>query len=76
MIRLRRLPSKGLLRRKRYEVEITPADVAPVRRVTSTPVTLIDKYSGVGDAWALVHAADDAWDGESGEWISLGGDAR
>ncbi len=76
MIRLRRVAAKGLLRRRRYEVEFTSADEAPVRRVTSTPVTLIDQHVGVGDAWALVHAADDAWDGEAGEWVSLGGDSR
>lgn len=72
MIRLRRVAPKGLLKRRRYEVEITSTDEAPVRRMTSTPVTLIDKHVGVGDAWALVHAADDDWDGEVGEWVSLG----
>lgn len=73
MIRLRRLPPKGLLRRRIYEVEITQAGEAapPTRQVTSTPVTFIDKCLGVGDAWTLVHAADDAWDGRVGEWVSL-----
>jgi hypothetical protein len=65
MIRLRRIPPKGLLRRSRYEVELPSSgegDV-PIQKVTSTPVTLIDKYLGVGDAWALVHAADEALSG-------------
>jgi hypothetical protein len=34
-------------------------------------VTVIDPYIGVGDAWALVHAADEAWDGEVGDWVSM-----
>jgi hypothetical protein len=72
MIRLRRIPASGLLRRRRYEVEIVEAgESTPRREITTTPVTLIDKYIGVGDAWSVVHAADDAWDGRSGEWVSL-----
>ncbi len=35
------------------------------------PVTTIDRYTGVAEAWALVHAADTAWDLRTGEWISL-----
>lgn len=71
MIRLRRLPP-GFFRRL-YEVEYTPeGGTTPTwRQVTRTPVTLIDPYLGVAEAWALVHAADDAWSGEAGEWITL-----
>jgi hypothetical protein len=74
MIRMRRLPPTRF-RRPQYEVElISDGKSEPVwRRVTRAPVTLIDPKLGVGDAWALVHAADDAWDGEVGEWVSLFG---
>jgi hypothetical protein len=34
-------------------------------------VTLLDKYVGVGEAWALVHAADAAWGGSTDGWVSL-----
>lgn len=40
-------------------------------RVTSTPVTLTDPHIGVAEAWWVVRAADDAWDGANGEWISF-----
>ena len=69
MIRVRRLPPQ-LLKRRRYEVEFTdPAGGDGWTKVTSTPVTLIDKYVGVGDAWSVVGAADEAWDGEVGKWV-------
>ena len=73
MIRLRRLPRKGFLRRRLYEIEFPAPDEggSPIRRVTSTPVTAIDKLLGVGEAWALVHAADKAWDGQLGKWVTL-----
>lgn len=73
MIRLRRLPPRSVLRRKLYEVEFPSSTEGgvPSRKVTTTPVTRVDKFLGVGDAWALVHAADEAWDGESGTWVSL-----
>jgi hypothetical protein len=76
MIRLRRLPPTGLLHRKRYEIEFPSASGtgSPTRKVTTTPVTAIDQVVGVGDAWTLVHAADDAWDGESGQWVTLRAD--
>jgi hypothetical protein len=67
MIRIRRLPPRGL-RRRIYEIGFTPTgETVPTwTRVTSAPVTLIDPHLGVGDAWSLVHAADNVWDGESG----------
>lgn len=76
MIRLIRLPPTGILRRKRYEVEFPSSDerFGPSYTVTTTPVTAIDKIVGVGDAWTLVHAADDAWKGESGRWVTLQAD--
>lgn len=77
MIRLRRIPPKGLLRRRLYEIDLSAemANGASTRSVTSTPVTTIDKFIGVGDAWALVRAADDAWNGRSGDWVTLREDA-
>ncbi len=73
MIRLRRIPPTGLLRRRRYEIEFPAVDQSssPRREITSTPVTVIDRQVGVGEAWTLVHAADAAWDGQSGEWVTL-----
>jgi hypothetical protein len=72
MIRIRRLP-QGRFRRPKYEVELTQGDDyrSEWSRVTRTPVTLIDPILGVGDAWALVHAANEAWDGHVGAWVSL-----
>jgi hypothetical protein len=59
---MRRLPPR-FLRRRRYEVTFIREGGAEPEwtQVTSTPVTLIDRYLGVGDAWSLVNAADDAW---------------
>ncbi len=72
MIRLRRLPSR-FLRPRVYEIEfIDEGDSARNwRRVTSTPVNHMEPYLGVGDAWALVDAANDAWNGEVGDWVSM-----
>lgn len=62
MIRIRRCPPRGLLGRRRYEVEeIDSAGTVTRRLETITPVTTIDKYFGVAEAWVLVHAADEAW---------------
>jgi len=72
MIRMRRLPP-ARFRRRLYEVELFSEGSAEpewVRR-THTPVTLIDPYLGVAEAWALVHAADAAWDGGIGSWVTL-----
>lgn len=70
MIRIRRLPPQRF-RRRRYEVHfISSAGQAPESiRITSTPVHLIDPYLGVGDAWSVVRAADEAWDAGSGRWV-------
>lgn len=69
MIRIRRVES-GLLRRRRYEVEFREDDDWK-RRVTRTPVTLLDEQLGVGDAWALVHAADETWENGDRSWVTL-----
>lgn len=69
MLRIRRV-EPGLLRRPRYEVELVVGARRSVRR-TRTPVTEIDEQLGVGDAWALVQAADDAWERGHRRWIGL-----
>jgi hypothetical protein len=71
-IRLRRVPSRRLQRR-RYEVESTPkGSTAPAfRLVTATPVQAVEGVLGTGDAWSLVKAADEYWDGSTGRWVSL-----
>jgi hypothetical protein len=61
-----RVVSRGRFGRFRFELESSEG-----RQVTRTPVTLLDPYLGVGDAWALVHAAERAWDGAEGGWVSL-----
>jgi hypothetical protein len=73
VIRIRRCESKGVLRRRRYEVELLDQEsgVLEWRTESSNPVTLIDPHVGVADAWALVHSADDHWERGSTEWISL-----
>ncbi|MEY2422460.1 MAG: hypothetical protein QOI95_2527 [Acidimicrobiaceae bacterium] len=61
-----RVVSRGRFGRFRYEIESPEG-----RHVTRAPVTRLDPYLGVGDAWALVHAAQAAWDGAEGGWVSL-----
>jgi hypothetical protein len=41
------------------------------RVVTATPVQVIEAVLGTGDAWSLVGAANDHWDGSTGRWVSL-----
>ncbi len=70
-IRLRRIPRRFLWRR-RYEIEFPSSSGAGMDQViTSAPMTKLDPWLGVGDAWALVHSADRAWDGQVGEWVTL-----
>lgn len=75
MIRIRRCQPTGFIRRRRYEVEFVEPTTGETRwkREITTPVTLIDQHVGVSEAWALVHAADEAWDAGSPQWISLPG---
>lgn len=72
---LRRVAPTGLSRllgRRRYEIErLGSPGTGSTRELTTTPVTAIDEQLGVGDAWALVHAADAAWNGTSGRWVTL-----
>lgn len=71
MIRVRRLP-KRRFRRPPYEVEYRPASAAQGwRKVTAYPVFDIEKIVGTGDAWALIEAADHAWDGSTGKWVTI-----
>lgn len=72
MIRMRRV-APGLLRRRRYEIEIPQADrtLPPLLKITSSPAGTLTHITGPGDAWVLVHAADEAWNGRDGRWVSL-----
>ena len=73
-VRVRRLAdSTGWRKRARYEVELTePGATEPAwTRETSSPVTTIDPYLGVGDPHAVVKAADRAWQGGTAPWESL-----
>jgi hypothetical protein len=68
---MRRIPRRFPVGRL-YEVEIARmGEATPIAKTTRTPVTLVDRYLGVGDAWALVHAADARWDGREGAWVTL-----
>ena len=71
MIRIRRLPKRPF-RRPPYEVEFRPADIegGGWHKVTAYPVFEIEKIVGTGDAWSMIHAADAAWDGTAGDWIT------
>jgi hypothetical protein len=75
VIRIRRCEPTGTLRRRLYEVELVDqgSGVVAWREESSTPVTLIDPYGGVAEAWALVRSADEHWGRGSTEWISLSG---
>jgi hypothetical protein len=75
VIRVRRCESTCTLRRRLYEVELVDhgSGVVAWRKESSTPVTLIDPYVGVAEAWALVRSADEHWGRGSTEWISLPG---
>lgn len=53
-----------------YEVEL-PTEAGVERRFTRSPVALLSPLLGVGDAWALVDAANRKWNGQVGEWVSL-----
>ena len=55
-----------------YEVEIASgSEVVPRVKTTRVPVTMIDPYLGVGDAWALIDEADRRWDGRAGQWVTF-----
>lgn len=73
VIRIRRCEPTGILRRRRYEVELLDQDSGAViwRKVTPAPVTLIDRHIGVAEAWALLHSADDHWERNVTDWVSL-----
>ena len=64
-IRVRRLPRRWV--RPRYEVDFGDGSA----EITTTPETLIDPILGVGDARALIGAADESWTGGIGPWASL-----
>lgn len=73
VIRIRRLPSTRVLRRRRYEVSWSAGELgeATGSKVTTSPLGMLDPVLGVGDAWSVIDAADRAWDGRVGAWASL-----
>lgn len=61
---------RRLFDRRTYEIEFFSDDGSvSSRRVTSRPVGLMDPPLGPGDAWSVVRAADEMWDGTPGEWL-------
>jgi hypothetical protein len=71
MIRVRRLPKRPF-RRPPYEVEYRPAGAGQGwYKITPYPVFEIEEVIGTGDAWALIKAADNAWDGSTGDWVTI-----
>ena len=74
MIRLR-VVSHRRFRRRVYEVEfpLTAGGGVTRRKVTKQPIFDLEEHVGTGDAWAIIDAADDAWDGTTGGWVSLHG---
>lgn len=70
MIRLRRVKSRFPVGRV-YEVELRDSDGMIRRIITRSPLSVLDPKLGVGDAWAVIDAANRAWDGRSGEWVTL-----
>lgn len=71
MIRVRRLP-KRRFRRPSYEVEYRPAGPGQGwHKVTAYPVFDLETIIGTGDAWALIKAADQGWDGSAGDWVTI-----
>lgn len=73
MVRLRRLPPTRVLRRPVYEVDFAGSSADGNVTTTTTPATLIDTRIGVTEAWDLVAAADAAWTGGTGPWVSHDG---
>ena len=71
MIRIRRLP-KQRFRRVSYEIEYQPIHPADgFRLISRHPVLELEQIVGVGDGWAMIHAADQAWDGHEGQWVTI-----
>ena len=68
MIRIRRVRRRLPVGRV-YEVETDPQGPSRPsrRRVTRTPVRILEPLLGTGDAWSFVDAADRAWaEGKTG----------
>jgi hypothetical protein len=53
---------------RQYEVDFGDSSTP---QITAAPAKLIDPILGVGDAWAVIHAADEKWSGGVGPWASL-----
>lgn len=68
-IEVRRVPPRGLFRRKLYAVA-HPAEIKNSARITTTqnPAVLLKQFLADSDARALIEAADESWDGVEGRW--------
>lgn len=71
-VRIRRLPPSRVLRRRRYEVEVSGPEpsVVLLRKITTGPVYTVEPYLGIGEAHALVDAANRHWRGGTGPWVT------
>ena len=56
-----------------YELYIADEHAAgpPTRLQTEDPMAVLEPALGVGDAWAVIRAADGAWNGMTGAWVTL-----
>ena len=71
MIRVRCI-SRRWFPRPSYEVEYHPTVGGQGwHKVTAYPVFDIEKVVRTGDAWALIKAADQAWNGLTGDWVTM-----
>jgi hypothetical protein len=72
-IRIRRVSAPGWLRRRTYEIEYPSDTEGPLdRERTRTPASgRMYDLLGVGDAWSIIDAADQEWNGSVGEWVQF-----
>lgn len=71
---MRRIAPTGWFRRRTYEIVYAhPGDRPSEHEITTNPATgrLYDVL-GVAETWSMIHAADEAWDGSTGEWTQFG----
>lgn len=71
LIRMREVGRTKVWRKRLYELELTEASGVVTLTRTPAPVTMIDRYIGVQEAWALIHGAStDADTGQTG-WVTF-----
>lgn len=73
MIQLRKVGETHLTKRGRYQVQLVDDESGHIEwsETTTTPITLIDRYIGVAEAWALLHQADDEFNRAPMEWVRM-----